>query len=286
MEFIGKLRAHILKNLMKPVVDALANKGFVRLKIYLVLQHQNNDHARTVVEDVALQRAADAAWTFVPSADDPQLRPPDGSRTIEHLERQLAQIAEKANDYSVEHDPQLFWEELKASIPEYLEQGGQARDLEEAEIGGRALLRYGYDAHLMAAALATAYSLEGLEAVKSGRLGDAAACAERGTHWISSDFLVDAPRAIFSERAATGGNKWAERFLPVKKLAVQLLSSEMPTGGWRNRSVAFHTVSDILREKYLAEIESCGLKAENLPRTIEAWAKDAPDEFVITVRQL
>lgn len=207
------------------------------------------------------------------------------TRTIAHLKERLVQIGKTANDYGGQHGPETSWDELKGMISDYLEQGEQARDLETSTIGMQAISQSGADAHLMAPTIAIAYSLEGLEALRRGNLAQATACAERGSRYLSSDMLIDQPGAKLIEGRKIGGNTTAQRFLPAKKMAAQLLSSEMPEGGWPDVDIAINAVYDILREDHWKMVESCGLRTENLPRTIRRWVKEAPEKFVITVRQ-
>ncbi len=211
------------------------------------------------------------------------MQPSDNTRAIAHSTERLVQLAERANDYGVLHGPQTSWEDLKVSITSYVQQGGRARDLDAGEIGGRATFPSGYDGHLMAPILAIAYSLEGLEALRRGDLDGATECVERGTHWVSSNFLIDAPRSRFSERGRKARNSRTERYSPVKKMAAQLLITEMPAGGWADEGIAINSVSDTLTEHHSREVERCGLKTENLPRLIRRWMKSAPEDFVIPV---
>lgn len=137
----------------------------------------------------------------------------------------------------------------------------------------------GYDAHFYAPLMAIAYVIEGIKALKKNDMEHASHCAHRGLYWTSPVRLIPDPHKRFSNRAATGGAKTGSKRKPIKEKVAELLASLAPAQGWESTSKAIETVSKYLNDNHSHLVESCKLKVENLPRTIETWLKDEPKRF-------
>jgi len=199
--------------------------------------------------------------------------------SVEMLKERLAAIEKSVHNYIMGNALDENWKELEFSIKEALKSGLSLEWLEyQTEIPVRAITSYGYEEHFSAPIMATAYVTEGTDALAKNDLNHASHCVDRGLYWSSPDMFILNPNDRFTERAGTGGRGKSLRHEPVKDKVAELLEVA-PADGWESTKAAIEAVSGELIKKYSNVVEECGLKPDNLPRTILGWVQAQPDRF-------
>ncbi|KPD17370.1 hypothetical protein ADM96_19615 [Burkholderia sp. ST111] len=261
--------------------ELLKDARVVRFKISVTLYWEGSEEPKAI--SMEGERSASGGWNtrFPRDLESKALESPEALR--EGLLR-----AEKAvRSYIVENALDEDWSEMEAALREAKKSGVSVDTLEyRAEIPVRAIASYGYDAHLYAPLMATAYVIEGREALAENDLEHASYCVERGCDWSSPEMLIPDPSHRFSERARTGGHGKAGNSEPVKIKVAELLKELEPDGGWISDQDAIEGVADELAKEpsYLQLVEDCGLEYYNLPRTIEGWIREKPERFPCCIK--
>jgi hypothetical protein len=222
------------------------------------------------------ERSADGGWnTWFPRDQNS-----GALQSRETLKGKLASIEEHVREYIVENALDADWETLEASINEALKSGLTVEDLEyRSELPIYAIAGYGYEAHFYAPMMATAFSIEGTEALTKNDLNHASYCVDRGLYWSGPGIFLPNPNDRFTERARTGGLGKDFRREPVKDKVAELLIKLVPEEGWASTCAAIVAVETELTRKYSSLVAECQLKTDNLPRTIDTWIQVDPERF-------
>ncbi|HDR8925973.1 TPA: hypothetical protein QDB26_004765 [Burkholderia vietnamiensis] len=253
----------------------LKDANLVSFKISVTLYREGIDEPRTISMEGA--RSASGEW----KTHFPRDLESDLLESPEALRKGLSRAQEAVRSYIDENELGENWIKMEADLKDAMESGVSVDTLEyHTEIPVRAIASYGYDAHLYAPLMATAFVIEGTKALAENTLEHASYCVERARYWSSSEMLIPDPRRRFTERARTGGHGKADNYEPVKAKVVELLTELEPDGGWSSNQEAIDRVADELAGKiYLQLVEGCGLEAYNLPRTIGGWIREQPQRF-------
>lgn len=261
------------KNLKK-IWDLLRDMQLVRFTLSLKLYRDGLSEPKTI--SMQGERSPDGDWnTWFPREQNSRTR-----QSPEALKGKLASIEEHVRAYIAENGLATKWKERKASLEEALKSGRSLDDLEyQSEIPIRAITAYGYEAHFYAPMMATAYVIKGTEALTKNDLNQASYCVDRGLYWSSPAMFIPNPNDRFVERARTGGLGKDIHREPVKQKVAELLMKLAPDEGWEFTTTAIEAVANELIVHHSSFVEKCGLKPENLPKTIERWIQVNPERF-------
>jgi hypothetical protein len=263
----------------KKIGDVLRDKGVVRFTLSVKLYRDGLSEPKTI----ALQgeRSADGGW----NARFPKDQHVGALQSPETLKGKLASIEKQVREYIVENALDARWKELDASIKEALQSGLSVEDLEyPSEVPIDAVLALSYEAHFCAPVMATAYAIEGAEALAKNDLDRASHCVDRGLYWSNPEMFIPNPRDRFTERASEGGKGKALGHEPVRDKVTELLMKLAPEEGWASTTAAIEAVADELNDNHASFVEECGLQTENLPRTIAGWVQVDPDRFPYRIK--
>ncbi|MFM0638532.1 hypothetical protein PQQ63_17700 [Paraburkholderia metrosideri] len=258
----------------------LKDANLVSFKISVTLYHEESDEPRTI--SIERERSASGEWKtrFPRDLESDLLESPEALRSG------LSHAQEAVRSYIIENELGDEWVKMEADLKEARDLGVSVDTLEyHSEIPARAIASYGYHAHLYAPLMATAYVIEGTEALVENNLEHVSYCVGRARYWSSPEMLIPDPGHRFTERARTGGRGKAGIYEPVKAKVVELLTELEPDGGWVSNQEAIDRVSDELAGKmYFQFVEGCGLETDNLPRTIGGWISEQPERFRYRIR--
>lgn len=259
---------------LKKIWDLLRDTRVERFTLSVKLYRDGSSHPKTI--SVQGERSTDGGWnTWLPRAQDS-----DAVQSSESLKEKLASIERSIRVYISENALEARWTELEASVKEALKSGRSVEDLEyRSEIPIDAVTAVSYDAHFCAPVMATAYVIEGAAALAKNDLDRAAHCVNRGLNWSRPDMFIPNPQERFSERASKGGKGKALVLEPVKDRVAELLVKIAPEDGWETTTEAVETVANELIKRHSGFVEKCGLKTDNLPRTIAGWIEAEPKRF-------
>lgn len=263
------------ENMVKEIWNILRDKQFVRFTLSVKIYRDNLSEPKTI--SMQGERAPDGGWiTWFPRDQNPETL-----QSRETLKGKLASIEEHVREYIVANALDAEWKKYRAQVEEALKGGQSPDDLEnQSELTIPAMTGYGYGAHFCAPMLATAYAINGIEALTKNDLNHASHCVDRGLHWSSSDMLIANPNDRFKERARTGGLGKDIRREPVKQKVAELLMGLAPDEGWASTPDAVEAVVNKLIDSHSSFVEKYELKTHNLPITINRWIKRNPERFV------
>ncbi|MDR5855981.1 hypothetical protein P9239_17960 [Caballeronia sp. LZ062] len=258
----------------------LKDADLVSFQISVTLYREGIDEPRTISMKGA--RSANGAWITRFTRDLES----DLPESPEALRSRFSRAQEAVRSYIVDNELSEDWIAIEAELREAMKSGGSVDALEyHAQIPVRAIANYGNDAHLYAPLMATAYLIEGTDALVRNALEHASYCVERARYWSSSEMLIPNPRHRFKERARAGGHGKAANYEPVKARVIELLTELEPDGGWISGREAIDRVADELAGKACVQlVEGCGMEPSNLPRTIGGWVKEQPERFRYRIR--
>lgn len=259
---------------IKVIWDLLKTKDAVRFSLKVTLYRK--DAQKPLVITMEGTRADNGEW----NVRTPPSKLSSPLESSAELREKLNAIEASVENYISTNSLEERWQNWVDALEEVTKSGGSAEDLEfRSEIPIRALGKYGYDAHFFAPVMAMAHVMEGTEALTRNDLEQASRSAERGLYWSQADMFIANPSGRFIERAGTGGSATGLLREPVKEKVTELLKSLAPTEGWDSTKDAIEAVAARLNDSYSHLVESCHLKVENLPRTIEGWLKAEPERF-------
>lgn len=210
-----------------------------------------------------------------------QKRPQKAGGTAAKLSADIRQISEHARAFIVQHESIEKWNELTSDLQSFMENMGTADEIELSEFGMRARIGYGYNVHFFAPLIANAFSLEGIKALDRHDLIEATHCAERGAYWSSSELMNIHSKELLSMRAKTGGIGKASRYENIKDIVASLFVELIPQQGWGNKANAIAKVADEVQCRFLSELDSSGLKHENLETRLAQWLRQDPKRFQV-----
>jgi hypothetical protein len=246
------------------------------MKFSLLAKLHFKDQNEPITISMQGERSADGRWnTWIPTDQNS-----GALQSRKTLKENLASIEKQVREYIVENELDADWEELETSINEALKSGLSVEELEDRSgVPIEAIVASSYKAHFCAPLMATAYAIEGAEALAKNDLNHASHCVDRGLFWIHPHTIIQNPNDRFSERAGTGGRGKALRYKPVKEKVAELLTKLAPQGGWESTSTAIKDVTDELIDNHSSFVEQCHLETDNLPRTIAEWIQVEPERF-------
>jgi hypothetical protein len=252
----------------KKIGDVLCDKRVVRFTLSVKLYRDGLSEPKTI--SMQGERSADDGWnTWFPTDQNSSML-----HSPETLKEKLARIEEHVREYIVGNALDADWIELEALIKKSLKSRLTVEDLEyQSEAPIQAIAAYGYEAHFCAPVMATAYAIEGAEALANNDLDRASHCVDQGLYWSNPDMFIPNPKDRFSERACTGGRGKDIRLEPVKDKVAESLRELAPKEGWESPTAAIKAVANELTDNYSSFVEECGLKTHNLPRTIRGWIR-------------
>ena len=258
----------------QPIKKALNDEKWTLLKIRIEFIFRNGEKSIVSMQG---SRGENHVWNISSSAKDMQiLYSPD--KLIEMWE--LAE--ERVQAYMVEHAYQEDWHYSKKILTNNLNTGKLTLEYlrYQSEIPGRAFWDYGYEAHFFAPIMATAFVIEGRQALEANDLGLASEYADLSLAWSGKDMLIPNPRERFSSRASEGGRAKAESTILLKAIIIVLFSDKQPKGGWNSVAHAKETVTHFLHCTYPDFVKECGLESDNLPRTLNEWIRKKPEMYL------
>lgn len=262
---------------IKVIWDLLKTTDAVRFSLKVTLYRQ--DSRKPLMITMEGTRADNGEWNV--RTPPRKLLNPLGSSA--ELREKLNAVEASVENYISKNSLEERWQDWVDALEEVMKSGHSAEDLEfRSEIPIRALGKYGYDAHFFAPVMAMAHVMEGTGALARNDLEQASRSAERGLYWSHVDMFIANPSGRFIERAGTGGSATGLRREPVKEKVTELLKSLAPTEGWESTKDAIKAVVIELNDSYFRLVESCHLKVENLPRTVEDWIKQSRKGSSIT----
>lgn len=254
---------------LKEIYDFLSDTSIKHFTMRVVLHRRDDDEPLELT--MVGKRATDGSW-------EPIFPGKGTNRTSKSaIAAAFKEIGTAIANYVQDNKLDAPWaKELKAFNARRAN-GLTAYQLDD-ELGGKAYFGNGYKAHLYAPLIATAYVINGTEAMKGGNLELASHCADKGLHWCSPRTLIKNPGGRFTERAATGGRGKANLHEGVKKKVAEFLNAK-PHQGWNSKREAIDTVVLYLDENQSDLVNLSGLTFESLPRTISGWISKNPERF-------
>jgi hypothetical protein len=260
--------------------ELLRDTGVVCFEVSVKLYLEGSEEPRTI--SMEGERSASGGW----NTRSPRVFESKALESPTVLREEFCHVEAVVRSYIVENALDEDWREIAAALRELMKSGTSVDALEShTEIPIRAIANFGYDAHLYAPLMATAYVIEGAQALTENNLEHASYCVERGRHWSSTEMLIPDPRYRFTDRASMGGHGKASNYEPVKAKVIELLSELEPDGGWTSERAAIERVADELATKpYLRLVGDCGLKYYNLTDTVKVWIRRQPERFRYNIR--
>ncbi|WP_152594768.1 hypothetical protein [Massilia sp. BSC265] len=264
---------------LKKISDILRDKSVVGFKLSVNLYSDDLNEPRTF--SLQGNRSADGSWnTCSPTDKRSKL-----TQSSEALKAKLATIEERVHEYMWQNALGVEWKELECSIVQVLNSGLSIEDLEyRCATPVHALAAISYEAHFCSPVMATVYAKEGARALARSNLDHAIYCVERGLYWSNPEMFLPNPNNRFKARASTGGRGKDLRREPVKDKVAELLIELAPSEGWKSTTNAIEEVANELIATHANFVETCFLKPEALPRTIQDWIQADPVRFAYRIK--